>query len=211
MAAAALAVGFGGYLVESEFWTGALIELSGVLLGLGIAVLVVDYYLTSSEKQVAAEPLLKLVEPNVTKLHNELFVQYGRQRFGKDKFESLIDLYQKHDANPEAFAPDQLDEIYEALFEKKDELNRVYEALQEQLRELTLLLGWRFDADITHAALAARLNYATFLGLNWDGTRPTKLAAVEAWFDAEGATSVVVHGLIKHLGLEEEEWLKESL
>lgn len=198
------------YYLAGGFWQNVLIGLATTFLGLGMAVLVVNHFLTSSDKRIAAKPLLKLIAPNVRRYHNELFLRYGYEKFGKDQFQSLVKLYQKHKGDPKAFSPEQRKALYDAIEVEKDDLLRVHDALGEQFRELTLLLGWSFDSRITAAAMDARLNYATFRSLNWDESEETKLSAIESFFDAEAATAVVFAQLTKHLGLQESDWLEEN-
>jgi len=198
------------YYQSASFWQSLLIGLGTTFLGLGLAVLAVNYFLAASDKKLAAKPVLKLIGPNIHKLHNDLFIRHLHKKLGKDQFETLIALYQKHNRNPRAFSPQQRDAIYEAVLEKKDELMSVYEALQEQLRELTLLLGWSFDSRITGASLDARISFATFKAASWDGSEDGKASVVEAYLDAEVTTSAVFAALTKHLGMKDNEWQSEA-
>lgn len=204
---AALGFILGAYGLAPGFWQSLLLGLGTTLIGLGLAVLVVNHLLTSADKRAAAKPLAKLILPHVRKLHNDLFIEHGRQTFGRDRFESLIDLYQKHQRDPIAFAPEDRQALYAAIEAEKDDLSRVFDTLNEQLRELMILLGWSFDAQIVATAMEARLNYATFRAITWDGTEDTQRTAIESFFDAEGATSAVLSRLLDHLGMAKADWL----
>lgn len=201
-----LTAGWFGHELSPGYWQDILVGLATTFLGLGLAVIVINHFLSSEEKRHAAAPLLKIISSNVQELHNELFVGHLRHCFGNEEFESLMNIYRKHKGNPDAFSPKQRDEIYQAIELKKTEILAVYEALQEQLKELNLLLGWSFDSKITGAALTARFHYATFKAVRWDGSEQTKKITIEAYIDAEAATSTVFSLLTKHLGLKESDW-----
>jgi hypothetical protein len=199
------------YASPTGYWHELSLGLSTTFLGLGLGVLAVNAYLASTDKRLFSEPLLKMILPNVQELHNDLFITHGRKTFGKDQFEHLIDIYSKHNGDPQAFSPEQRNSLYAAIESRKSDLLRCFDLLQEQLRELTLLLGWSFDSRVTAAALTARLNYSTFKALNWDGTDATKLTTIEAYFDAEAATSAVLKHLVAYLGLKDHEWQADHM
>lgn len=194
------------YSIPQGFWFSLVMGVSTSLFGVGLAVIVVNYVITSSDKKSASEPLLKLIAPNIKTLHNELFIEHLHDQLGKDQMESLIGIYEKHKRNPRAFSPEQRDKLYEAISLKKNELNNTYDALQEQFRELTMLLGWSFDSKITSIAFSARLSMATFQASSWDDEDSTKLNVIETYLDIEGETGTLFSRLCEHLGLKESDW-----
>jgi hypothetical protein len=198
------------YRTPAGYWQDLLMSLSTTFLGLGIGVIAVNAYLSSADKRQFAKPVLKMIAPNIQELHNELFIKHLHKSFGKNDFEALMDVYNKHNRNPKAFSPKQRDDLYSAIEAIKPELLRLHELLGEQLRELTLLLGWSFDSRVTSAALTARLGFATFKGLNWDGSDASKTTAIEAYLDSEAATSATVKHLISYLGVKDSDWKEEA-
>ena len=184
--------------------------MSTTLLGLGLAVAFVNKILYSSERKAAAIPLLKLIRPNIAKLHNDFFIRAGRARFGIENFEHLLHVYQQHKRNPEAFAPEQRDQLYDFLKQNRTDLIATYDVLQDQFRELATIGGWSFDPRLVSAALSARLNFATFKALPWDDATATKLSAIEAYFDGEADASKVFTVLTEHIGLNREDWADED-
>ena len=206
----ALACLSSGYFLQPGFWQSVAIGLGTTFLGLGLAVLAVNHALTSSDKKLAAKPVYKLIMPNTTLLHNDLLIRHMHKELGKDQFEELFAIYEKHKGNPSCFSPQQRDVIFDAINKIKPELTKIYETLQEQLRELTLLLGWSFDSQITDASLSARVSMATFLAATWDGTDKSKREIIEAYIDSDATLSAVVIALSKHLDIKDEEWLREA-
>ena len=194
------------YFVSGTFWQSLLISLSTTLFGFGLALFIVNHILTSSDKKAASEPLVKLIMPNIKKLHNEYFVQHLKAELGTAQMEEWLEIYTNHKGDPKAFSPEQRDKLYEVIQSKKDELEKVYESLQEQFRELTLLLGWSFDSKITSDAFSSRLNMATFSSSSWDGEVETKLSVIEAYLDIEADTQALFSKLMSYLGLSKEEW-----
>lgn len=201
----ALAAFAGAYWL-CGYWQNLSISLASVAMSLGAAVLIVNHFILSSDKKLAAKPLAKLIAPNVHKFHNDLFIQNGRDTFGKEKFESLLGIYAKHKGNPEAFSPEDLKAIYESVKKQKDDVAKVFDLLQEQFKELTIMLGWSFDTKIISGAFEARINYATFKAAAWDDSKESQLIIVEAFMDADSATSLVYDSLLHYLGLKEEDY-----
>lgn len=199
-----------GYFVPPSFWQNAIVGIASTLLGLGLAVLVVNSFLMSHDKKAAAKPLLQMIAPTVRELHNELFLDLGYDKFGKDKFHSMMDLYKKHKGDPECFAPEDRTALYQSLEENRSELNRTYSLLAEQFREMTLMLGWSFDAQITQVAMSARLTFSQFQVLKWDSSKQDQLDAVEAFFDADVMSNQLFSVLATYLGLSKTDYLSDN-
>lgn len=212
-------IGYGAVLVAvaigaaGGFLTGYLQALAGNLsatvFGLALVIIFVNSLLNSSEKRQAARPLLRMIHPQVAKLHND-FVAGGQQRFGIAQFKQLIDIYQQNKRNPQAFSPEQRDALYDLIVEKRNDITATFDILQDQLRELTTIAGWSFDPTLVSAALSARLNMATFKALAWDARDATKRSAIESYLDAEADVTSVFRKLTTYLGLKDEEWQSNS-
>ena len=195
-----------GYYIPPGYWQDLIVGVTGTFLGLGVAVLAVNFFLGASDRKAAAGPLLKLIHPNVMRVHNDLFVRLWNESFGIDEGQRLIDIYQKNKRNPKAFSPEQIERIYNCVTSKKDELVQVYETLGDQLRELSTLAGWSFDPHIVAGALEARLNFVTVKSLIAATDTDSKYKLVEAYLDGEAAASNVLARLTKHLGLADTDW-----
>lgn len=199
-----------GYRIEPGFWQNILVGLATTFFGIGLAVVSVNHFLSSSDKKQAAAPLLQIIRPNVQELHNKLLLEHFHDCLGKHQFETLLGIYWEHKGNPQAFSPEQRETMYQVIAKVKSEVVRVHDALQEQLKEVTLLLGWSFDTEITGAALDARLHYASFKTIHWDGSDEAKLLAIKSFLNAEAATSAVFGMLVSYLGLKDDEWLSDQ-
>lgn len=209
---AAIVVGVAGYFITQPYFQALAAGLSSTALGLALAVLLVNKFLNSSEKQSAAAPLLQLISPNVRKLHNNLFLKLGRSKFGIDEFNTMIDTYQKNKRDPQAFKPAQRLELFEMIKTNRSELASTYEILQDQFRELSTIAGWSFDPRVVAMTLTARLNFATFKAIPWDETPPadaTVLKAVESYLDADAACGHVFESLAQHIGMNKNEWTSD--
>jgi hypothetical protein len=204
--AAAVSLSALGFFLPLGYLQGLSGNVASTLLGLAAAILLVNYYLASSEKGKAAAPLVKLIAPAIKELHNDLFVIHLRNTFGIEKMRILIDTYQKNNRNPRAFSPEQCNELHAAIMSKRTELLRVYDLLIDQFRELSMIIGWSFDPSVTAAALEARLNFMKFKSLQQAQDQDSKYEIVEAYLDGEAAASAVFEKLLKRLGLPEKEW-----
>lgn len=206
--AASLAAGVGGYYLPAGYIQDLILGLCTTLLGLGLGIILVNKYLSASDKRIAAIPLLKLIHPNIIRLHNDLFLEAGRSAFGKDKLESLIDILQKHKRSAQAFTPQDRDALYTHIMSMRADLIEQYDLLGDQFRELSTIIGWSFDPRIVAAALEARLQFAAFKTARYaDDTSPEeKIKVIEAFFNGEAASGKVLELLIGHLGLRREEW-----
>lgn len=205
----AIAMALAGFSQSPGFVQDVLVGLSTTFFGVGLGVVVINYYLTSVDKKSAAGPISKLIAPNIAKLHNELFIKHLIKELGKEEMSRLLGIYQKHKGQPNAFSPSDRDILYDAIVPIRKELSDVYDALHEQMKEVTLLLGWTYDTAITAAALTARLSYGAFKSAAWDGSVEDKLKVIEAYLDSEGATSTVYSKLQSHLGLKDSEWKED--
>lgn len=198
------------YFTDTTFWQSTLISLGTTLLGLGLAILLVNHTLLSSDKKLAAGPVLKLISPNMSKLHNELFLNHLHEKLGKNQFQELLKIYQDHKRDPRAFSPEQRDVLHGAIISRRDEILAVHDLLQEQFRELTALLGWSFDSTIVGAALDARISFATFRGASSDTSDDSKRSVIESFLDGEAAAFKVLERLAEHFGLEENQYQSEG-
>lgn len=205
---AGVIIGAAGYFVPVGYLQSLVAGASTTVIGLGLAVLVVNYYFSASDKRAAAIPLLKLIDPNVTELHNALFVGHWTDRFGTAKATDLIRIYQTNRRNPRAFSPEQCSEIHSVILDKKDELLRVHELLGEQFRELATMTGWSFDPMVTGTSLEARLNFVTFKAVCDKSDIDSKYKLVEAYLDGEAAATGTYDLLARHLGMKRADWLE---
>lgn len=199
----------GSYFL-SGYWQSLVLSIFSTFLGLGLAVFLVNFILSRADKKAAAEPLLRLIMPNIKKAHNDLFIQHLRNELGKDQMESLLEIYQKHKRNPDAFSPEQREKLYSAIVKIRGELEQTYDALQDQFRELTLLLGWSFDSKITGLSFNTRLLISQFSNASWDGSPEDQKKVLEAYIDIDGSAGTLLETLSSYLGLAEEQWQTDS-
>lgn len=197
----AAGVGITGYFLPGGYAQSLLGNAATTFLGLAIAVLLVDFYLTSSEKAEAAAPLAKLIEPAIRELHNNLFLDLWDAKFGIDTRTTLLKKYNANKRNPKAFSPDECNNIHDAIMSKKNELIRVYDLLIDQFRELSMITGWAFDPSVTAAAMEARLNFMKFKSLKDATDQDSKYQALEAYLDGEAAATAVFEKLVRRLGI----------
>ena len=205
----AFVLGTIGYFLAASYLQSLLANVATTLLGLAVALFLVNYYLASSEKAEAAAPLVKLINRAIGELHNDLFVRHWNNQFGIAKAKELLAVYDKNKRNRNAFSPDQRDQIHAAIMTRKDDLLRVYDVLIDQFRELSMITGWSFDPAVTAAALEARLNFVKFKSLCSASDPDSKSQIIEAYLDGEAAASAVFQMPVARLGLGESEWKKD--
>jgi hypothetical protein len=139
----------------------------------------------------------------VVPLHNDLFVQLGRDTFGSEEFNKIIDIYQKNERSPEAFSPDALERIYEMIMSKKEELSGIYIRVEGTARDMASILGWGYDPHILRAILSTRgeiLSITRLMSLE-NHDLSVKRKVVENYLDIDGATNAWVDGLARKLGI----------
>ncbi len=184
----------------ANYWQALVLSIGSAALSVAIALVAVNHFLLGAEKKYAAAPLLQFIQPTIYRLHNDLFIELARTKLGKQQFEDMIDLYQKHNRSPQAFTPKQREELYKMISSVRDELIAVYDLLSEQLRELTSMVGWSFDPKITGLALQARLTAANFKSLPFDDTDQSQQKVIEAYLDTDGMFTTLADALITHAG-----------
>lgn len=195
-----------GYFLPAGYAQDLVIGTTGTFLGLGIAVLAINYFLGASDRKAAAAPLLKLILPNMREINNVLLIDLLNDHFGIDEAKRLIEIYTNNRGNPKAFSPEQRDRLHAGILTKKTELLRVHSLLGEQLKELSTLVGWSFDSTIVAAALEARLNFVAFQKYIDLAETEDKYKLIEAYIDGVAAAKKVVERLTQHLGLASQDW-----
>src|SRR3984893_2200967 len=135
--------------------------------------------------------LLSLIANLHEKLHNELFIRAGWDKFGSARFGQLIDMYTESKGSPEAFAPEELESLYQMIISKKAELIDVYSKIEANARDMAAILGWGYDARILGAILSVRSNILSFMNLLAlpAHDQPSKKKIVEHYLDIEGSMS----------------------
>lgn len=197
----AFVLAIAGYFLPAGYAQDLATGITGTFLGLGIAVIAVNYFLGASDRKAAAAPLLKLILPNMYEINNILLVDLWNNHFGIDEAKRLVEIYKSNRGNPKAFSPEQRDRIHACILSKKTELLRVHALLGEQLKELSTLVGWSFDSTIVAAALEARLNFVAFQKYIDSAETEDKYKLIEAYIDGLAAAKKVVERLTQHLGI----------
>lgn len=198
----ALASLVGSYWL-TNYWQALVLSVGSAVLSVAIALVAVNRILLGAEKKYAAVPLFEFIQPTIHRLHNDLFVELGRTSLGKEQFEGMIGLYQKHQRSPQAFTPKQREDLYKMISGVRDELIAVYDLLSEQLRELTSMVGWSFDPKLMGLALKARLKAANFKSLPFDDADQSQQKIIEAYLDIDGIFITLADVLVTHAGLTE--------
>jgi hypothetical protein len=171
-------------------------------LAVFLGLVTVNLVLNSRDRRMAAAPLLSLIANLHEKLHNELFIRAGWDKFGSARFGQLIDMYTESKGSPEAFAPEELESLYQMIISKKAELIDVYSKIEANARDMAAILGWGYDARILGAILSVRSNILSFMNLLAlpAHDQPSKKKIVEHYLDIEGSMSAWGMGLAKKLG-----------
>lgn len=196
-----------GFFVPDGYGQGLLGAAAVTFFGLAVALLLVNYYLASSEKAEAAAPLVKLIDHAIRELHNNLFLGLWDAEFGIDRRKSLLNKYSSNERNPRAFSPEECNELHSVITAKAPDLVRVYDLLIDQFRELSMITGWSFDPSVTAAALEARLNFVKFKSMHTATDQDSKYQVLEAYLDGEAAATAVFEKLITRLGIPRSDWL----
>ena len=66
----------------SPFFQGLSVSVGVTLLGFSLALAIVNGYLNTEEKKRAAVPLMKMISPAFSQLHNDYLIEKGRLEFG---------------------------------------------------------------------------------------------------------------------------------
>lgn len=196
--------------ILTDYAQGVALSFGTTLLGFGIALFVVNGLLDSSDKRLAAFPLLKMMARSVSHYHNNLFIENCRLAFGKEEFSKLIDTYQKHKNDPKAFSPEQRDRLYGIITDNEDELKQTVEKLGRELEEVSNIIGWSFNPKIMRDCLEVRLNSREFCDMDFDSDVNTKLRACELYLDMEADATAILNRLAGYIGLSQDEYMGEG-
>ena len=186
----------------SGYWQGLMFSLISVVLGFGIALLVVNGFINDEERKRAAGVLLQMVLEDVAKLHN-LFIQKGYDKFGIPAWNSIIDSMNTNARNPDALAPAQRIGILEILSINKQELLTYITSIDERFREISYVLGWSFHPKIVRDVMSSRMEIAKLRTLINAGSLSNEQnkEAINLYFEVDADTTAVLDSLADILGI----------
>lgn len=184
----------------TDYWQGLMLNLGTGLIGLAVGLYIVNFMLAKDEKMKAAIPLLRMISPSISDLHNDHFIRPGRLAFGIPGFNDLLDVYLNNERKPEALSPPQRDGLYKLIKQHRDQAIPLLNIIFDQLKEMTSLLGWSFSPQIVTASLDARLDIVKFRNLVFDDKEATILRACELYLDIDYACGGVIQELAGLLG-----------
>lgn len=137
------------------YWQNLSLTLSSVALGLGAALLIVNWLLNTKERSAAASVLVTLVREDVTRYH-ELFTKKGHAKFGIDNWSAILNNMNQEYKDPTVLRDTDKDTIVRIIAENKDRLRDITSEIQKKFRELSLMLGWDFHPDLFEDVLVGR-------------------------------------------------------
>ena len=182
------------------FFQGLLVEVGVTLLAFAMGLSFINVYLNTAEKKRAAIPLLQMIAPALSKLHNDFVIEKGRIEFGTPNFNALLDTYQENNRDPKALSPQQRDGLYNIVKTNRTDILNLIGELHDQLKEMSFILGWSFSPVVIRASLDCRLNIVKLQNLNFDDTTQAKLDACELFLDIDAQANAVLDDLKGLLG-----------
>jgi hypothetical protein len=197
---AAIIAATAGYFTQG-YWQALLINLSTTFLGLSIGLIVINHFLNRQEKRQAAIPMLEMIHPYVSELHNDHFIDPGRLKFGIPGFNALIDAYEQNGRTPAALSPEQRNGLYDLIKEHRLQATLLMDTIHDQLKEMTSLLGWSFSPRIITVSMRARLEIIKFKTLDFSDSDEAKLRACELYLDIDSICGGVLIEINSLLGL----------
>jgi hypothetical protein len=197
-----LLIGSLAFVTNNSLYQSIAIEGGASFFSIFLGIVAVNLVLNSRERRNAAGPLLQLVVESVSQQHNDLFIDLGRNTFGTQKFNNLVDAYQNNKRDPHVFSPADLDAIFTMIQTRREDLVKIYSEIETDSRDIAFILGWAYDPNILMGIVSARADIKKFIRLSGDRnpTQDTKREIVEAYLDIDAATGHWVNRLAKKLG-----------
>lgn len=199
--AAFVGTGIGGYFLDG-YLQQIVLALFGTFVGVFIGLVVVNIVLDKSARQIAAGPLIALVQNPITSYHNDLFIRPGRDRFGIDAFNRMIEKYKTNHGNPQAFTPQERLAISQLIDDKSEECRQCLDEIDAVLTTAISVLGWSYDAKIIAAALTCKNYIAEFRLVATPADDNDRLKRIERYFDIDGSSGAFLRMLNQIYGTE---------
>ncbi|GAB5562655.1 MAG: hypothetical protein SynsKO_43020 [Synoicihabitans sp.] len=168
---------------QPDAYYQAIMGSAGItLIGLSLAIVIVNYYLDKKNKVRALTALFELVGPSLHRLTNTL-VKIAHDEFGQTGFDEITDNYQRGDWKPTSLSREQRNKLYELLKSNKNDLSKIVSEMDEALKEFCSVVGWSFDSTILFRAFTCRASISKLKRVNYDDTDEEVKVVCELYLD----------------------------
>ena len=175
-----------------------LISAFGSLLGISIALYIVNIYLDFRSRKLIAGPVYFLLSTPVGRFHDDLFIEAGRTKFGKAAFNQLLDEFQQNGRAANSFSPENRAKFKEMILDQKSEILATLEELDLRLSDTTAVLGWNFDPAVTSSSVMAKIEIAKLKeAIAMNGEDDALL--IESFFNVDASSNGAHDKLSKYL------------
>lgn len=177
----------------------ALLGGFSTFLGASVGLVLVNVLLDKRSRRIATGPLLYLVMGPINRYHDELFLDAGWKKFGKDAFGVRINEFQNNDRLTTAWSPEDRRKMVELVEDQAESITETIDEIDLRLSDLLSVLGWNFDAKIVAAAITAKQEISIFRAATPPSSDEEAQTRVKAYFDIDAAANTVVHRLAEIL------------
>lgn len=187
-----------------DYYQSLLLASGFMLLGVSVAILVINHYLAMDEKRAATLPLLRTISPAIADFHNNL-LKSAFTYFGKDEFSSLIDKYVDDNGDPRAFTPEERNRVAAMVEQEYPLISPTLDRMENDLKELNMVIGWSLNPKVAGEACECRLSISrlrTEMGL---GEKKDSMRVAEHFIDVSLHAHVVFEALREMAGLKDSE------
>lgn len=132
------------------------------LVGLAVALWIVNIYLDRRSRSAAKHALFELVGESLSEINNR-FVGYAHDHFGQQKFDDLTAVFLRNERKATALSREQRSELWKLVQENRSSLDPLIDQLDGELKELCGLVGWSFDSRILYIAISCRAAIAKYV------------------------------------------------
>ena len=172
-----------GFYEKSTYFQSLWASGAVTSVGLGVALLVVNYYLDRKSKNRALSALFELVGPSLHDLTDTL-VREAHDFFGEHDFDTLTDTYQKGGWKSTALNPEQRQKIYHLVADNRAIFLPLLTRLNESLMEFSSVVGWTFNPQVLYLTFSCRSAVNKVQSSSFDGSDEAIKTVCEGFLDA---------------------------
>lgn len=178
-----------------------LMSIFSMSVGTFVALLVINGLIGQKERADAAKAVAQVIVSHVADFHND-FIQFGRDRFGRARFNDILVQMNKNQNLPDTLSPEDRAVFVNILRDNRGSILANADQLEAGLRDIGFTLGWNFNPAIFQAIMTSRTTISKLRSvLRRDDADDEDLSsAIEHYFDSDGASSAVLKELFAMFG-----------
>ncbi|MEO5344763.1 MAG: hypothetical protein H7834_00110 [Magnetococcus sp. YQC-9] len=142
-----------------------ILSAGSAILSVAIGLFVLNIIVNSAERRAASLAIIRIFHKDHASFHDTYLMEVGRNKFGMEKFNNLLDRYIKNNGNPSALDETEREFIASIPITYKDEVSALLGRILEQLREIQIIIGISFNPRVTAILSACRQNIVELLSL----------------------------------------------